>query len=175
MFVIFLLTQPFVIFTRCGLLPATAIAPSCCPLPPLSPPQLAPSLPAPPPLLSTIEAAHRRCALPHSTPQLPSADTVHSCGVPSLPAPPLPLSTIETAHRRCVLLHPTPQPLSTATIHSCCAPSLLPLPLPLSPSCRPPCHCPQLLCTIVAAIATTVVQIHSTAVHRLPLLVFHQK
>ncbi len=175
MFVIFLLTQPSAIFARCGLLPATAIAPSCCPLPPLSPPQPAPSPPAPPPPLSTIEAAHHRCALPHPTPQPPLAATVQSCCAPSLPALPMPSSTIEAAHRWCTLSHPTPQPLSTATVHSCCAPSPPPPPLPLSHSRRPPCHRPQLLCAVAAATATAAVQIHSTAVRRLLLLVFHQK
>ncbi len=104
-----------------------AIAPSCCPLPPLSPPP-----PAPPPPLSTIDAAHRQCALPHPTQQLPSSATVHSCCAPSLPAPPLLLPTIEAAHHWGTLLHPTPQPLSAATVHSCCAP--LPPPPPLTSS-----------------------------------------
>ena len=56
MFVIFLLTQPSAIFASRGLLArairqplSTSTAPSCCPLPPLSPP-----LPS-----STIEATHR--------------------------------------------------------------------------------------------------------------------
>jgi hypothetical protein len=111
MFDIILLTQPSAIFARCGLLvqshlfPATAIAPSCCPLPPLSPPPPAPPPPAPPPPaplppLSTIEAAHRWCALPHPTLQPPSAATVHSCCALSPPAQPLPLSTIKAAHRQ---------------------------------------------------------------------------
>jgi hypothetical protein len=155
MFVIFLLTQPSAIFARCGLLvqshsfPATAIAPSCCPLPPLSPPPPAPPPPSP---SSTIEAAQRRCALQHNlTPQPPSAATVHSCCALSPPAPPMPLSTIEAAHRRCALLHPTPQPPSADTVHSCCEPLLPPPPLPLSHSRRPPCHHPQLLCAVAAA------------------------
>jgi hypothetical protein len=70
-------------------------------------------------------------------------------------------------------LHPTPQPPSTATIHSCCALLPPPLPLPLSHSRRPPCHRPQLMCAVATAAA--VVQICSTAVQCLPLLVFHQK
>ena len=94
---------------------------------------------------------------------------------PLPPAPPLPSSTIEAAHHWCALLHSTPQPLSTATVYRCCA--LLPPspPLPLSHSRHPPCHRPPLLCAVAAATATAVVQIHSTAVQRLPLLVFHQK
>ena len=138
MFVIFLSTQSSAIFASCELLvqshssPATAITPSFCPLPPLSLP--APALPLP---SSTTEAAHRQCALPHLTPQPPSAATIHSCCAPSPLAPPLPPSTIEAAHCWWALLHPTPQPSSAATIHSCCAPSLPPLPLPLSHSRRP--------------------------------------
>ena len=140
MFVIFLLTRPSAIFASCGLLvqshsfPNTAIAPSCCPLPPLS---LPPPPPAPPPPLTTIEAAHRQCALPHPTPQQPSGATVHSCCVPSPPAPPLLSSTIEAAHRWCALLQLTLQPPTAATVHSCCVPSAPPPPLPLSHSCRP--------------------------------------
>ena len=170
MFVIFLLTQPSAIFARCGLLPATAIAPSCCLMLPLPPPPPATPLP-----LSTIEAAHGQCALPHPTPQPPSAATVHSCCAPSSPAPPLPSSTIEAAYRQCTLPHPTPQLLSAATVHSCCASSPPPPLLPLSHSHRPPCHRPQLLCAVAAATATAIIQICSTAVQRLPLLVFHQK
>jgi hypothetical protein len=136
MFVIFLLTQPSAIFARCGLLPATdMITPSYCPLLSQSPPPPAPPPPSPPPPSSTIEAAHRWCALPH----------------------------------------PTPQPLSAATVHSCCAPVPPPPPLPLSHSRCPPCHRPQLLCAIAAAVAAAVIEIRSTAVRRLPLLVFHQK
>ena len=78
---------------------------------------------------STIEAAHRRCALPHPTPQPLSAAAVHSCCVPSLPPPPLPSSTIEAAHRWCALPHPTPQPPSAAT-----AAAIVPQP----PSTLPP-------------------------------------
>ena len=100
-------------------IPSHSLTPSCCPLPPLSPPPL-----ARPPPSSTIEAAHRRCTLLHLTPQPQSAATIHSCCVPSLPAPPLPLSTIEAAHLRCALSHLIPQLPSTATIHSCCAPLL---------------------------------------------------
>ncbi len=108
MFVIFLLTQPSAIFARCGLLSATdMIAPSCCPLPSQSLPPPAPPLPSPPPA-STIEAAHRWCALPHPIPQLLSAATVPSCCAPSPPPPPLPSSTIEAAHRQCALPHLTP-------------------------------------------------------------------
>ncbi len=135
MFVIFLLTQPSALFARCGLLPATAIVPSCCPLPPLALPPLVPPPPPPPLPLSKIEAAHGQCALPHPTPQPPSAATVHSCCAPLPPPPPLPLS-----HNRCL-----------------------------------PCHLPQLLCAVAAATAAAVIQICSTAVQRLPLLVFHQK
>jgi hypothetical protein len=139
MFVIFLLTQPSAIFAGCGLtacpepfIPNHSLAPSCCPLPPLSPPP-----PASPPPSSTIEAVHRRCTLPHPTPQPPSAASVHSCCAPSPPALPLPLSTIEATHRRCALSHPTPQPPSAATVHSCFAPLPPPPSLPLSHSRRP--------------------------------------
>jgi hypothetical protein len=176
MFVIFLLTQPSAIFARCRLLPATdMIAPSCCLLPSQSSPPPALPLPSPPPPSSTIEAAHRLCALPHPTPQPLSAATVHSCCTLLPPPPPLPSSTIEAAHRRCTLPHPTPHPPSAATVHSCYAPSLPPTPLPLSHSRRPPCHRPQLLCAIAAAVAAAVIQICSTAVRRLPLLEFYQK
>jgi hypothetical protein len=175
-FVIFLLTQSSAIFASCGLLvqshlsPPTATAPSCCPLPPLSLPP-----PAPPPPLYTIEAAHRRCSLPHPTPQPSSAVTVHSCCAPSLSLLQPSSSTIEAAHHQCSLLHPTPQLPSAATFHSSCA--LLPPPLPLPSShshhllppstvavhhcrCHRCCRCPN--------------PIH-VAVQRQPRLVYHQK
>jgi hypothetical protein len=164
MFVIFLLTQPSAIFARCGLLPATAIAPSCYPLPPLSPPLPAPPPPAPLPPSSTIEAAHRWCAMPHPTLQPLSAATVHSCCAPSLPAPLLLSSTkpLTIGAPCCIPLHsrlllppstvavhrcrrhrccccPTAA-VHPATVHRCCAPFPPPPPLPSSKSTLPQCN-----------------------------------